>query len=139
MATTTICSPSRGLSLWAAGLVLMAAMLSHALLSPPRASAACPPLTHDEWEYVSLLAGGYPDEGIPGIGPTPDGSLCDLAGGGHAIAYDLRRGVTESAEANKICSRDAYLTCREALWEVVCAEVVFTPELIPPDVRHSAV
>ncbi|MGA9676958.1 MAG: hypothetical protein WBR28_17510 [Mycobacterium sp.] len=117
----------------------MAAMLGHALLSPPRASAACPPLTHDEWEYVSLLAEGYPEDGIPGIGPSPDGSLCDLAQGGHAIAYDLRHGVTERAEANKICSHYEYLTCKEALWEVVCAEVVFAPELIAPDVRHPAV
>lgn len=138
MTTTTIRSPSRGLSLSAAGLVLMVAMLGHALLSPPKAIAD-PALTSDEWEYVSLLVKGWPEKGIRGIGPGPSGSLWQLAQGGHAIAYDLRSGVTELDETNTVHRLDSYLTFDEALWEVVCAEVVFAPELVRPGGRAPAV
>lgn len=135
---TTTRSPSRVLSLWAAGLVLMVAMLGHALLSPAKATAD-PALTHDEWDYVSMLAEGYPAEGIPGIIPGPGGSLWQLAQGGHAIAYHLRSGVTVPDEADTIHRLDPDLPYKAALWEVVCAGVVFAPELVPPSVRSPAV
>jgi hypothetical protein len=132
MATTDTRSPSRVMSLWAAGLVLMVAMLGHVLLSPPKATAQ-PALTHEESEYVALLAKGDPAQGIPPIGPAPNGTLWHLAQGGRAIAADLRSGITVSNEANTIVKADPYLTLKQALWEVVCAMVVFAPELVPTE------
>ena len=137
MATTDTRSPSRVMSLSAAGLVLMVAMLGHVLLSPPKATAD-PALTHEESEYVSLLAKGDPADGVPPIGPAPNGTLWQLAQGGHAIAADLRSGITESTEANTIAKADPYLTYRQALWEVVCAMVVFAPERVPTEPKPVA-
>ena len=125
MRTTTIRSPSRMLSLCAAGLVLVVAMLGHAVLAAPDASAV-PGLTPDENSYVSCLA-------ERDIGPAfaVGDTYYDLAEGGHRIAYDIRRGVDPVDEAYAIY-KATNLSLNQSVWEVACAVAAFAPEMIPP-------
>ena len=55
MTTTRTRSRRRVLSVWAAGAVLVVAMLGHVVLSAPQASANCTLTAQDE-QYIQLLA-----------------------------------------------------------------------------------
>lgn len=114
----------RPLSLWIAGLVLVLAMLGHLLMSAPEASAIPCTLSDDETTFVALLA-------QKNIGPAVGSTYCDLAYGGHAVAYDVRHGVPPTTEAITVY-KNTNLSMDQAIWYVAAAVVVFAPEMVPP-------
>ncbi|MGO9356040.1 MAG: hypothetical protein ACLP3C_36395 [Mycobacterium sp.] len=126
MTTTAARSPDRVLSLLAAGLLLVVAMLGHALLVAPETSATCS-LSAEDAAFVALLS-------EKAIVPSPGSTGCDLALGGHIAAYDIRHGVSPTAEVQVVYNK-TNLTWDQSEWYVAAAVVVFAPEMVPPDVR----
>ena len=78
MATTHKHLPSRVLSLFAAGLVLVVVMLGHSVLLAPHAKAYCYPTNSQDQTFVALLDNH-------GIGPASGYTWCDLAAKGRAV------------------------------------------------------
>jgi hypothetical protein len=124
MATTTARWPSRVLSLWAAGFVLVVAMVGYALLVAPEASAYCV-LTAQDRMYISFLQ-------EENIGPAPGYTWCDAALGNRQIADEVRASPNPLATAVSIAQRIYYnsnLTLDQANWEVADAVTVYAPEV----------
>ncbi|WP_264890935.1 DUF732 domain-containing protein [Mycobacterium kiyosense] len=94
----------------------------HAVLMAPEAAANCS-LSADEAAFVALLS-------ERGISPAPGATGCDLAMGGHVVAYDIRHGVSPAAEARKVYL-NTNLSTEQSMWFVATAVVVFAPEMVP--------
>lgn len=125
MATDIPNSPNRFFRLWVASLVLMFAMMSLALASPPPASADC--LTGQDHLYIGLLA-------QRNIGPAAGYTECDLALHGRQTASAVRMAANPAAAAANIALDIYYntdLTPDQAAWQVAAAVSVYAPEMIP--------
>lgn len=111
------------LSTLAAGLVLVLAMVGHALLAAPDATAT-PGLTDQDVTYVQMLE----QVGItPGAGHTD----YDLALTGRNIVNDVRHGVSPLTIANQLYYGNE-ITWYQAKFIVVAALSVYAPDLLPP-------
>ncbi|CAM3232429.1 hypothetical protein BST27_24810 [Mycobacterium intermedium] len=118
-------SPKRFFRLWAAIVVLMLAVMSFALASPPPASADC--LTSQDHFYIALLA-------QRNIGPKPGYTECDLALHGRQTASVVRQAANPRAAAAYLALDIYYntdLTADQAAWQVAAAVSAYAPEMIP--------
>lgn len=113
-----ISSPTRRLSPLAAGLMLMFAMLGHALTTP---ASATPGLTPEETTYVTLLK-------FFNIGPGPGKTILDLAKTGHTIAADLRSGISPATEQWTLYQGNPNVSYNQWAQLITSAIVVFAPE-----------
>lgn len=111
------------LSILAAGLALVLAMVGHALLAAPDATAT-PGLTAQDVTYVQMLA----QVGItPGAGRTD----YDLAMTGRNIANDVRDGVSPLTITNQLYYGNE-VTWYQAKFVVGAALAVYAPDMLPP-------
>lgn len=121
-------SRSRGqvLALGAAGAVLATSMLGEALLSAPRASAACNMTPQDD-QYIRLLAQNK-------MIHTADFNDCNLTAQGRWIADRVRTSADPLATGKNLVNMVTNTTSMkhdQAEWEVEAAVFVYAPEMIP--------
>jgi hypothetical protein len=125
--TTTCTRPrSRVLSVWAAGVVLVVAMLGHVVLSAPQASASCT-LTAQDDQYIHLLA-------MKNMIHSPDYTDCHMAAEGRWFAYQVRNSADPLGTARSLVQMvidGTPMSADQAEWEVESAIYVYAPEVIP--------
>lgn len=124
MATTR--SRVQVLAAGAAGIALGAAMFGGAVVSAPRAAAACN-LTPADDQYVKLLAQNK-------MVHNADYSDCHEAAEGRWFADQVRANPNpygEGQELINMITRTTPMSQAQAEWEVESAIFVYAPELIP--------
>ena len=123
---TTTQSRAHVLAAGAAGVVLGAAMFGGALLSAPRASAACNMTPADD-QYIKLLAQNK-------MVHNADFSDCHEAAEGRWFADQVRHNPNPFGEAQELVNmvtRTTPMKQPQAEWEVESAIYVYAPDMIP--------
>lgn len=116
----------RALAVGTAGAVLGSAMLGQAVVSAPRASAACN-LTPADEQYVQLLAQNK-------MVHNADFSDCNEAAEGRWFADQVRTAPDPYGKAKslvKMVTDTTPMKSDQAEWEVESAIYVYAPQVIP--------
>jgi hypothetical protein len=116
----------QALTVGAAGFAVAATMFGGAVVSAPRASAACN-LTPADDQYIKLLAQNK-------MVHNADYSDCHEAAEGRWFADQVRANPNpfdEGQELINMITRTTPMTQAQAEWEVESAIYVYAPELIP--------
>lgn len=119
-------SPRRRLPVWAAGVVVVAAMLGRSVLAAPPAAAQCTLTAQDE-QYISLLAQKNMIHGS-------DVNDCHMVAEGRWFADQVRNSADPFGTAKALMQHvinTTPMTPDQAEWEVEAAIFVYAPELIP--------
>lgn len=126
MTTNRTYSCRRMLSVWTAGAALTGAMLGHAVLSAPPASANCT-MTPEDDQYIHLLAQNK-------MIHTVDFNDCNMSAEGRWFADQVRNSSDPLGTARslmKMVTDTTPMNAQQAEWEVESAIYVYAPELIP--------
>ncbi|OSC22042.1 hypothetical protein B8W69_27205 [Mycobacterium vulneris] len=126
MTTTRTRSRSQVLAIGAAGALLTTAMLGDALVSAPRASAACN-LSQADDQYINLLAQNK-------MTHTADFNDCHMAAEGRWFANQVRNHANPFGEAQELVNMvtdTTHMSQAQAEWEVESAIYVYAPDMIP--------
>ena len=116
----------RRLPVWAAAVVVVAAMLGHCVLAAPRAAAQCT-LTAEDEQYINLLAQKNMIHGS-------EVNDCNMVAEGRWFADQVRNSADPFATAKSLVQQVADntpMTADQAEWEVEAAIFVYAQELIP--------
>jgi hypothetical protein len=126
MTVITAHSPRIGFSVWAAGVVFVAALLGHLVLAAPPAVAECT-LTAQDDQYINLLAQKNLIHGA-------DFNDCHMVAEGRWFADQVRSSPDPLGTARSLAQMvtdTTPLNKEQAEWEVESAIFVYAPEMIP--------
>ena len=121
------------LAVGAAGVVLGAAMFGGAVLSAPRAAAACNMSPADD-QYIKLLAQNK-------MVHNADFNDCSEAAEGRWFASQVRANPNPFGEAQELVNmitNTTPMSQAQAEWEVESAIYVYAPDLIPKIKNQAA-
>lgn len=122
----TVRNRTRTLSLWAAGISLVAAMLGQGMLSAPKASANCTMTAADD-QYIKLLAQNK-------MVHTADFDDCNMTAEGRWFANQVKNSPNPFGKAQDLVNMVTSTTPMkqpQAEWEVESAIYVYAPQVIP--------